>query len=156
MSAPDLPAVHWITWDDEDYLATRRNNGWSAMDGSAYFSDVYERATDHGVVIPAGPVDRLVQLPDVGTAVRDIRHWSVDGVIHGDTPGRSGITWKDEAVASLRRAARCLAVARAIDAEKAKPAARERLLAKIAGDRDWCWVTLTVADLRAALAEVSA
>jgi hypothetical protein len=156
MSAPDMPEVHWITWNDEDYLASRRNCGWSSVDGSAYFSDVYKHVTDHGPVIPAGPVDRLVQLPDVGEAAKgtDNVWWCDERPIAG--AAATAVDARVNADTCLRIAARNVAVARAIDAEKAKPTARERLLARLYARAEGGheYLEWPVADLRAALAEL--
>jgi hypothetical protein len=159
MSAPDMPAIRWITIrGGEDFLAVRcgRESAlWVTLGGVWH----HERdVTDHGVVIPAGPVDRLVQLPDVGEAERDALggEWRTGSGMHirsGDSTVRDvRVSYES----TLKYAARLLAVARAIDAEKAKPTARERLLARLdaRAEEGHEYLEWPVSDLRAALAEL--
>lgn len=127
MTVPDLPAVHHITVDGEDYLATYEEGWWDRVGGNGTWEG---GVTDHSVVIPAGPVESLVQLPEVGEAVRRSSGWCVDGGTNFGSEATEDAVRKS-AANGLRYAAQCLAVARAIEAEQAKPTARERLLARL-------------------------
>jgi hypothetical protein len=155
MSAPDLPEVHWITVRGEEHLAVAdqdyKRNLWLALETGAYYHQ--SEITDHGSVIPAGPVDCLVALPEVAEAVRGKDgHWRVgmSGSLNGEMTRRRAYARVDEALLDV---ARDLAVARAIDAEKAKPTARERLLERLERHLQGGTIVVPTADLRAALAD---
>lgn len=158
MTVPELPAVHHITVDGRGYLATRKGEIFDRVGSDDYWHP-HHCATDHGVVIPAGPVEDLVQLPEVGHLVRDQLCWREDGRSTGISAAITADKARLHAKIHMAHTAQFLAVARAIDAEQAKPlTARERLLAKLEGVDDVseglaAYIAVTVADLRAALGE---
>lgn len=166
MTVPDLPAIHHITVDGEDHLATNDGYRWEEVGDGDSWAVGGKLVTDHGEVIPAGPVDRLVQLPEIGEAVRLEEGWEIGALrlfagrlntLIGREPNNTAKARK-WAESHLLSAAEFLAIIRAIDAEQAKPpTARERLLVEIAQAEEAGETHLghkwSTADLREALGE---
>ncbi len=157
MTVPELPAVHHITVQGRDYLANYEAGWWDCVGGDGTWE---LGVTDHGEVIPAGPVDRLVQLPEVGYVVRGSLCWQADGKSTGISAAITADNARKNTQAHMVFVAQLLAVARAIDAEQVKPpTARERLLAAPLVSLNYAQqiptdaVLVSSADLRAALGE---